>query len=298
MPDTISVRDLRKSYGSLAAVDGVTLRGRGRGSSSASSAPTAPARPPPWRSSRAAQARRRHRSRCSASRRGRATPRCCPGSASSSRPRSFFERLTAREQIRTFASLYGVGAGRADEMLGVVGLTEQADIRAEKLSGGQTQRLSIACALVHDPELVFLDEPTGGAGPAGPAQPVGPAARDQRRRPDGGADHPLHGRGRDALRPGGHHGPRPDPGGRAAGDAGARPGQRRPGSASSPDEPVRRRSAQAAAGSRAADVTDDGVSLTIATREPGAGAGRAGRPQRAGGPAGAAAPRWKTCSST
>ena len=78
---------------------------------------------------------------------------------------SFFERLTAREQIRTFASLYGVPARRADEMLGVVGLDDQANVRAEKLSGGQGQRLSIACALVHNPELVFLDEPTGALDP-------------------------------------------------------------------------------------------------------------------------------------
>jgi ABC-2 type transport system ATP-binding protein len=78
---------------------------------------------------------------------------------------SFFERLTAREQIRTFASLYRVGAAKADEMLDVVGMTDMADVRAEKLSGGQMQRLSIACALVHEPELVFLDEPTAALDP-------------------------------------------------------------------------------------------------------------------------------------
>jgi ABC-2 type transport system ATP-binding protein len=78
---------------------------------------------------------------------------------------SFFERLTAREQIRTFASLYGVPAKNADDMLATVGMTEQAGIRTEKLSGGQAQRLSIACALVHDPELLFLDEPTGALDP-------------------------------------------------------------------------------------------------------------------------------------
>jgi ABC-2 type transport system ATP-binding protein len=78
---------------------------------------------------------------------------------------SFFERLTAREQIRTWASLYGVPANKADKMLETVGLDDKADTRTEKLSGGQAQRLSIACALVHGPELVFLDEPTSGLDP-------------------------------------------------------------------------------------------------------------------------------------
>ena len=78
---------------------------------------------------------------------------------------AFFDRLTAREQIRTFAALYGVRAGRADAWLERVGLTEKADARSEQLSGGQLQRLAIACALVHEPELVFLDEPTAGVDP-------------------------------------------------------------------------------------------------------------------------------------
>src|SRR5436190_22574808 len=72
-------------------------------------------------------------------------PRLLPRIGVQLQASSFFERLTAREQIGTFAALYGVGSQRADEMLELVGLTSQAATRTEKLSGGQAQRLSIAC---------------------------------------------------------------------------------------------------------------------------------------------------------
>ena len=104
------------------------------------------------------------RSPCSARHRGRATPaaaadrRAAAGTA-------FFEPLTAREQLQTLASLYGVGPAVADQWLERVGLADKADTRDENLSGGQAQRLSIACALVHDPEVVFLDEPTAALDP-------------------------------------------------------------------------------------------------------------------------------------
>jgi ABC-2 type transport system ATP-binding protein len=78
---------------------------------------------------------------------------------------AFFDRLTAREQIHTFGSLYGVSGSVGDEWLERVGLTDKADTRSNKLSGGQLQRLSIACALVHEPEIVFLDEPTAALDP-------------------------------------------------------------------------------------------------------------------------------------
>lgn len=78
---------------------------------------------------------------------------------------AFFERLTAREQLHTFASLYNVSAEHADELLEQVGLADKAKSPVEKLSGGQAQRLSIACALVHNPEVVFLDEPTAALDP-------------------------------------------------------------------------------------------------------------------------------------
>lgn len=78
---------------------------------------------------------------------------------------AFFERLTAREQLTTFGALYGADTDRTEELLALVGLTEQAETREDKLSGGQRQRLSIACALVHDPEILFLDEPTASLDP-------------------------------------------------------------------------------------------------------------------------------------
>ena len=92
-------------------------------------------------------------------------PRLLPRLGVQLQASAFFDKLTAREQIRSFGSLYGVPASRADEMLEVVGLADKADTRDEKLSGGQRQRLSIACALVHEPEVVFLDEPTAALDP-------------------------------------------------------------------------------------------------------------------------------------
>jgi ABC-2 type transport system ATP-binding protein len=78
---------------------------------------------------------------------------------------AFFERLTAREQLRVFTAMYGAPPGQVEAALALVGLEDRADERVEKLSGGQAQRLALACALAHDPEIVFLDEPTAGLDP-------------------------------------------------------------------------------------------------------------------------------------
>jgi ABC-2 type transport system ATP-binding protein len=92
-------------------------------------------------------------------------PRLLPRIGVQLQTSAFFDKVSARDQLETFAALYGVPAARVVELLGLVGLAESADTREDKLSGGQRQRLSIACALVHDPDVVFLDEPTGALDP-------------------------------------------------------------------------------------------------------------------------------------
>jgi ABC-2 type transport system ATP-binding protein len=73
--------------------------------------------------------------------------------------------LTAREILQLFAGYYP-RPRLPDEVIELVGLGEKADARVRTLSGGQLRRLDLALALVGDPELVFLDEPTTGFDPA------------------------------------------------------------------------------------------------------------------------------------
>lgn len=164
MVPAIEVRDLRKSYGALTAVDGVTfevgtgeffgiLGPNGAGKTTLLELIEGLRQPdggtvsvlgqPPWPRN----------------------PALLPRMGVQLQASAFFEMLTAREQLQTFADLFGVGHRRVDEMLDLVGLTDSAKVRSEKLSGGQAQRLSIACALVSDPEIVFLDEPTAALDP-------------------------------------------------------------------------------------------------------------------------------------
>jgi ABC-2 type transport system ATP-binding protein len=74
------------------------------------------------------------------------------------------EKVSVFETLRLFRSFYVEGRDPS-EVLEIVGLTDKRDARVETLSGGQHQRLSLACALVSHPEVLFLDEPTTGLDP-------------------------------------------------------------------------------------------------------------------------------------
>lgn len=78
---------------------------------------------------------------------------------------NIYERLSARDNLLFSARLYGFGKDRVDEVLSAVGLTNRAGEKAKTLSNGLKQRLLIARALLHEPEIIFLDEPTKGLDP-------------------------------------------------------------------------------------------------------------------------------------
>src|SRR6266540_1123442 len=78
---------------------------------------------------------------------------------------AMYETLTVRESLAAFAGYYE-RPRPVDDVVRVVGLDESADVRVSKLSGGQRRRLDFGLALVGDPELIFLDEPTTGFDPA------------------------------------------------------------------------------------------------------------------------------------
>jgi ABC-2 type transport system ATP-binding protein len=77
----------------------------------------------------------------------------------------FYPRVTVREAVQHWALLYPHPRD-VDEVIGLVGLSGKEDARAGELSGGQRRRLDLALALVGDPEVIFLDEPTTGFDPA------------------------------------------------------------------------------------------------------------------------------------
>jgi len=81
----------------------------------------------------------------------------------------FYEELNVYENVIFFGKMYNINRkelkNRANELIEKVGLQEKRKIRAEKLSGGMKRRLNLIIGLVHDPEILFLDEPTAGLDP-------------------------------------------------------------------------------------------------------------------------------------
>ena len=82
---------------------------------------------------------------------------------------ALFEDLPAQANVELFGALYGLSPAKArrrtTEVLTAVGLTDRARDKPATFSGGMKRRLNIACALVHDPDVLLLDEPTAGVDP-------------------------------------------------------------------------------------------------------------------------------------
>ena len=81
----------------------------------------------------------------------------------------FYPKLTCYEQLLFIGQMYGLSSKivkvKAHEMLELLGLAEKTNERADKLSGGMKRRLNICLALIHDPEILILDEPEAGLDP-------------------------------------------------------------------------------------------------------------------------------------
>ena len=120
--------------------------------------------------------------------------------------------LSIRRNLTFHAAYHGVPAAeasaRADELLEQFGLRERGDVKPDLFSGGQSQRVMIARALMHEPQVLFLDEPTTGLDPAARLF-VWDRLRELRAaRRDVVPDDPRHARGGAARRPRRDHGPR------------------------------------------------------------------------------------------
>ncbi len=82
---------------------------------------------------------------------------------------SLYEQLTVEQNITFFGGIYGLGGARLkarrDFVVEMAGLRGRENTRTADLAGGWRQRLALGCAILHEPRIVFLDEPTGGVDP-------------------------------------------------------------------------------------------------------------------------------------
>jgi ABC-2 type transport system ATP-binding protein len=82
---------------------------------------------------------------------------------------SLYEELTVTENINFYGGIYRISGAelerRRDWVFRMAGLQERTETRAGELSGGWKQRLALGCALLHEPPVIFLDEPTAGVDP-------------------------------------------------------------------------------------------------------------------------------------
>jgi sodium transport system ATP-binding protein len=80
--------------------------------------------------------------------------------------RGLYPRLSGRENIRYYGALHGLSGialdARVEELVGALGIASIADRRAQGFSQGERMKVAIARALVHDPQMILLDEPTNG----------------------------------------------------------------------------------------------------------------------------------------
>ena len=178
---------------------------------------------------------------------------------------ALYPTLSARANLQFFGRIYGLRGKelreRVDDVLEIVALTDRADEAIEKYSGGMKRRVNIAAGLVHQPRLLFLDEPTVGVDPQSRNHIFESVQRLNRERQHEHHLHePLHGGGGAPLQPRGDRRPGPDHRARHHPQPHRHAGWRR-----DPDRPrdVRRRDAGG---------------------HPGAAGGGQRRPRRAGGP--------------
>ena len=123
-----------------------------------------------------------------------------------------YEEMSAHENLHLFGALYGLDGAKLkramDEALDLVGLRDRAKDKVMDFSGGMKRRLNLAAALMHDPQLLLLDEPTVGVDPQSRNAIFDNLEALKKARQDAALHHALHGRGRAPVRPPGDYRPR------------------------------------------------------------------------------------------